>query len=77
MRRFGVMHRPGMADDLMHELAPLLAVDGIDFNDPSTMDFAALNEALSRATRLRGFHRHWQKPHLSVDRALPHHRNTK
>lgn len=26
---------PGVADDLMREIAPLLAEDGIDLNDPA------------------------------------------
>ena len=44
-----MVHRPGMANDLLQEMAPLLAEDGIDVNDPSSFDMAALNAALARA----------------------------
>lgn len=33
-RRMGVQHKPGMAADLMSELAPLLKADGVDLYDP-------------------------------------------
>ncbi len=45
----GITHRPGMADDLLTEMAPLLAAEGIDLNDPSTFDMESLNAALGRA----------------------------
>lgn len=45
----GMVHRPGMANDLLQEMAPLLAEDGIDVNDPSSFDLATLNAALARA----------------------------
>lgn len=45
----GMVHQPGMANDLLQEMAPLLAEDGIDLNDPSSFDLATLNAALARA----------------------------
>jgi hypothetical protein len=45
----GVTYKPGMANDLLQEMAPLLAEEGIDVNDPSTFDMASLNAALGRA----------------------------
>jgi len=43
-----------MANDLMRELAPLLAEDGIDLDDPSSIpDLETLQAALSRATERR------------------------
>ena len=48
-----VIRRLSLADDLMEALPLLLAADGIVFNDPSTMDFASLNETLSRAVARR------------------------
>lgn len=43
--------RPGLADELMRDLAPLLAEDGIDINDVS--DMGVLNRALQKATERR------------------------
>jgi hypothetical protein len=40
-----------MADELMRELAPLLAEDGVDINDVSDID--ALNRAIQKATERR------------------------
>jgi hypothetical protein len=43
-----------MADDLMHEIAPLLAEDGIDLNDPDKIpDTETLQLALNRAIERR------------------------
>lgn len=57
MRRSGIVHRPGMANELMQELAPLLAADGIDLNAPLTVDLATLNEAIGRAVERSNFER--------------------
>lgn len=46
-----VQMRPGLADELMRDLAPLLAEDGIDINDVS--DMGVLNRALQKATERR------------------------
>lgn len=46
-----VRHRPGLADELMRELAPLLAEDGIDLDDPP--ELPVLQAALSRAVERR------------------------
>lgn len=45
-----VSRKPGMADELMAELAPLLAEDGIDLNNPPELDVfqAALARAVGR-----------------------------
>lgn len=49
-----IVHTPGMGDDLMRELAPLLAEDGIDLDDPSKIpDTATLQAALDRAIERR------------------------
>lgn len=49
-----IVHTPGMGDDLMREIAPLLAEDGIDLDDPSTIpDRATLQSALDRAIERR------------------------
>lgn len=49
-----IVHRRGMADDLMHELAPLLAEDGIDLDDPDSIpDQETLQRALDRAVERR------------------------
>jgi hypothetical protein len=54
-RKMGIVHKPGMAEALMKEYAPLLAEEGIDFDDPSTFDVETLNEALQRAVERRNF----------------------
>lgn len=45
----GITHKPGLANGLLQEMAPLLAAEGIDVNDPSTFDIDSLNAALGRA----------------------------
>lgn len=54
MAAAGVQHKPGMASDMMQELAPLMAADGIDINDPNA-DFSIdeMNEAMQRAVDRR------------------------
>ena len=54
-RNVNVVHTPGMADQLMREVAPLLAAEGIDLNDPTTFDVDTLNAALARAVDRRNF----------------------
>jgi hypothetical protein len=49
-----VVHTPGMGDELMRELAPLLAEDGIDLDDPGSIpDVETLQAALDRAVERR------------------------
>lgn len=49
-----IRHQPGMADDLMRELAPLLAEDGIDLDDPDSIpDMETLPRALNNAVERR------------------------
>lgn len=55
LRNVNVVHTPGMADQLMQEVAPLLAAEGIDLNDPTTFDVETLNAALARAVERRNF----------------------
>src|SRR5699024_3494792 len=51
MAEKGVVHRPGMAGEMMQELAPLLAAEGIDLENPDEdVDLDTLNAALARAT---------------------------
>lgn len=45
----GISHKPGLANNLLQDMAPLLAEEGIDVNDPSSYDMATLNVALARA----------------------------
>jgi len=45
-----VEHRPGMADEMLRELAPLLAEEGIDLDDPEGVpDLETLQAAMARA----------------------------
>jgi hypothetical protein len=49
-----IVHTPGMTDDLMREIAPVLAEDGIDLNDPGSIpDMSVLQRALDRAIERR------------------------
>lgn len=52
LEKHGVRHAPGMAANMMEELTPLLAAEGIDLNDPN-LSLEDLNEALARATEQR------------------------
>jgi hypothetical protein len=51
-RQVEVRHTPGLADSIMRELAPLLAEDGIDLDDPD-LDLETLQQALNRAVERR------------------------
>jgi hypothetical protein len=44
-----IRHTPGMANELMRELAPLLAEDGIDIDNIEVDDMGTLQAALNRA----------------------------
>lgn len=57
MAELGVIHKPGMAAELMAELAPLLAEDGIDLENGIAPDLDTLNAALARATERRNLER--------------------
>jgi hypothetical protein len=46
-----IQMKPGMADEMMRDLAPLLAEDGVDINDVTDID--ALNRALEKAVERR------------------------
>ena len=46
----GVVHRPGMAQEVLDDLAPFLAEEGIDLGDPVNTDLESLNDAFARAT---------------------------
>ena len=50
MAAAGVVHRPGMAAELLAEIAPLLADEGVDLDNTEGVDLDALNAALARAT---------------------------
>lgn len=57
MARRGVVHKPGMAAELMREIAPLLLDEGIDVDDLDVNDLDRLNTALARATERRNLER--------------------
>ena len=44
-----IQFKPGMADELLRELAPLLAEEGIDVSNIDVPDLDTLQQALSRA----------------------------
>jgi hypothetical protein len=48
-----VEHKPGMADDMLRELAPLLAEEGIDLSGDDPPDMQTLQAALNRAVERR------------------------
>ncbi len=50
MRKRGIVYKPGMAAELMEEIAPLLKAEGIDLDDPEAdFDLDTLNAAMGRA----------------------------
>lgn len=50
MAAHGIVHTPGLADAHLREIAPLLAAEGIDLDDPESIpDLDALNAAIARA----------------------------
>lgn len=48
-----IEHKPGMADEMMRELAPLLAEEGIDLAGDNVPDLETLQAALNRAVERR------------------------
>lgn len=48
-----IEHKPGMADEMMHGLAPLLAEEGIDLSGDDIPDLEALQAAVNRAVERR------------------------
>jgi hypothetical protein len=48
-----VEHKPGMADEMLRELAPLLAEEGIDLSADDPPDMETLQAALTRAVERR------------------------
>lgn len=52
MARLGIVHRPGMAAELLAEMKPLLAAEGIDLDalEGTDVELDQLNAALARAT---------------------------
>jgi hypothetical protein len=53
----GVVHKPGLAAELLQEIGPLLAEDGFDIDNLETTDLDTLNLALGRAIERRNFER--------------------
>ena len=45
----GIQFKPGMADELLRELAPLLAEEGIDISSGNVPDLDTLQHAMNRA----------------------------
>ncbi|MGV9194789.1 hypothetical protein ACQ143_10655 [Microbacterium sp. MC2] len=50
MAAMGIVHRPGLAKEMLGELAPLLAEEGFDIDNLEADDLDAFNDALQRAT---------------------------
>lgn len=48
--QMGVAHKPGMAAELMYELGPLLAAEGIDLDNLDSSSVEDINAALANAT---------------------------
>ncbi len=48
-----IQFKPGMANELLHELAPLLAEEGIDVDNIDVPDLDTLRQALNRAIERR------------------------
>jgi hypothetical protein len=48
-----IQHRPGLADETLRELAPLLAEEGIDVENIDVPDLETLQRALNRAVERR------------------------
>jgi hypothetical protein len=48
-----IEHKPGMADELLREMAPLLAEEGIDLSGVDAPDMETLQAALNRAVERR------------------------
>lgn len=48
-----VEHRPGMAEEMLRELAPLLADEGIDLSSDDVPDMETLQGAINRAVERR------------------------
>ena len=57
MQDAGVVHKPGLANELLREIGPLLAEDGFDIDNLVTTDLDTLNKSLSRAMERRNFER--------------------
>lgn len=54
LARLGIVHTPGMAAEMMRELSPLLAEEGIDLDHlEANVDLDVVNAALARATERR------------------------
>ena len=49
----GIQFKPGTASELLHELAPLLAEEGIDVDNIDGADLDTLQQALGRAIERR------------------------
>lgn len=57
MARLGIVHTPGLAAEILSEMAPLLAAEGIDLDNLDGTDLDAVNAALARATERRNLER--------------------
>lgn len=58
LQRLGIVRVPGLAQDLLTQLAPLLAEEGIDLEAGVAPDPDVLNEALQRATERHNMELH-------------------
>jgi hypothetical protein len=48
-----IQHRPGLAEEMLRELAPLLAEEGIDVDNIDVADLDTLQRALNHAVERR------------------------
>lgn len=51
-----IEHKPGLANEMLRELAPLLAEEGIDVDDIDVPDLETLQAAMNRAVERRNMH---------------------
>lgn len=51
-----IEHKPGLANEMLRELAPLLAEEGIDIDNIDVADLETLRAAMNRAVERRNMH---------------------
>ena len=66
----GIQFKPGMASDLLRELAPLLAEEGIDVDNIDVPDVETLQRVLVLAAALQSWARHTETPLIDLARTV-------